>query len=80
MGIVIIDRKDQVKMSFRSVGDFDVNTFARKYFQGGGHKNAAGGKSELSLNETVERVLKSLEDNKAELALAYAEYEKNTLS
>ena len=80
MGIVIIDRKDQVKMSFRSVGDFDVNTFARKYFQGGGHKNASGGKSELSLNETVERVLKSLEDNKAELALAYAEYEKNTLS
>lgn len=80
MGIVIIDRKDQVKMSFRSVGDFDVNTFARKYFQGGGHKNAAGGKSELSLQETVDRVLQSLEDNKDELARAYAEYEKNTLS
>lgn len=80
MGIVIIDRKDQVKMSFRSVGDFDVNTFARRYFQGGGHKNAAGGKSELSLEATVDRVLKSLEENKAGLATAYSEYEKNTLS
>ena len=30
-------------MSFRSQGDFDVNVFAKKYFNGGGHKNAAGG-------------------------------------
>ena len=80
MGIVIIDRKDQVKMSFRSVGDFDVNTFARKYFQGGGHKNAAGGKSELSLEATVDRVLQSIEENKVELITAYTDYEKNTLS
>lgn len=80
MGIVIIDRKELVKMSFRSVGDFDVNTFARRYFQGGGHKNAAGGKSELSLEETVNLVIKSLHENKDELARAYSDYEKNTLS
>jgi phosphoesterase RecJ-like protein len=40
-------------MSFRSKGDIDVNLFARKYFNGGGHLNAAGGMSELSLEETV---------------------------
>ena len=38
-----IEFKDGIKMSFRSQGDFDVNVFAKKYFNGGGHKNAAGG-------------------------------------
>ena len=38
-----IEFKDGIKMSFRSQGNFDVNVFAKKYFNGGGHKNAAGG-------------------------------------
>jgi len=42
-----------IRMSFRSKGDIDVNLFARKYFNGGGHLNAAGGMSELSLEETL---------------------------
>jgi bifunctional oligoribonuclease and PAP phosphatase NrnA len=42
-----------IKISFRSQGDFDVNQFARNHFEGGGHKNAAGGKSSQSLSETV---------------------------
>ena len=42
-----------IKISFRSQGDFDVNLFSRQYFNGGGHINAAGGKSEKSLEETV---------------------------
>lgn len=42
-----------IKISFRSQGSFDVNQFARDYFGGGGHINAAGGKSNLSLKETV---------------------------
>jgi phosphoesterase RecJ-like protein len=46
-----------VKISFRSKGDIDVNAFSRKYFEGGGHKNAAGGKSEMSLEATVEKFL-----------------------
>ncbi len=53
--VVIIDRKDIIKMSFRSVGDFSVNEFAKKHFGGGGHKNAAGGKSNLSLPDTIKR-------------------------
>ena len=44
-----------VKISFRSKNDFDVNVFARKYFNGGGHKNAAGGMSNDSLETTVQR-------------------------
>ena len=44
-----------VRMSFRSKGDFDVNTFARANFEGGGHLNAAGGRSKTSLAETEAR-------------------------
>jgi bifunctional oligoribonuclease and PAP phosphatase NrnA len=40
---------------FRSQGNFDVNQFARNNFSGGGHRNAAGGKSELSMEETVNK-------------------------
>ena len=44
-----------ITISFRSQGDFDVNLFAREYFNGGGHRNAAGGKSEASMEETVQK-------------------------
>ena len=47
-----------IKMSFRSKGSFDVNKFAKKYFNGGGHINAAGGVSSLTLDETVEQFIK----------------------
>ena len=49
-----------IKISFRSKGDFDVNIFARTYFSGGGHKNAAGGSSELNLNEAKAYFKKSI--------------------
>jgi phosphoesterase RecJ-like protein len=47
----------KVKISFRSKGKFDVNQFARSYFGGGGHINAAGGKSDLSLNDTISKFI-----------------------
>lgn len=52
---IFIEHADEniVKISFRSKGEFDVNQFARQHFNGGGHINAAGGKSTLSLDETV---------------------------
>lgn len=49
-----------IKMSFRSQGEFDVNLFARNHFSGGGHKNAAGGKSVLGLKESEQRFLEIL--------------------
>lgn len=47
--------KDIVKISFRSKDDYDVNKLARENFNGGGHFNAAGGMSELTLEETIKR-------------------------
>jgi len=76
LGVVVIERKDMVKLSFRSVGDFDVNTFARQYFEGGGHKNASGGKSEKSIEATMAHLFKSIEENKNKLAEAYDSYFK----
>lgn len=52
---LFIEKKEHIKMSFRSKGNFDVNQFARAHFNGGGHKNAAGGKSPVSLTETIEK-------------------------
>ena len=47
-----------VKMSFRSKGEYIVNEFAKKHFNGGGHKYAAGGFSEMGLNETRSMILR----------------------
>ena len=49
-----------IKISLRSKGDFSVNEISRKYFNGGGHINAAGGKSDLPLQETVEKFISIL--------------------
>ena len=46
-----------IKISFRSQGDFDVNKFARNHFNGGGHKNAAGGKSFDNLEGTITKFI-----------------------
>ncbi len=74
MGAVIIDRTEAVKMSFRSVGDFSVNQFARNHFEGGGHKNAAGGKSDESIEETVARFVGLLPQYKNQLSAVATHY------
>lgn len=57
---LISEREDGVNLSLRSKGDFPVNKFARENFDGGGHQNAAGGRSKLSLEKTVERFMSLL--------------------
>jgi len=52
---IIMEKNGEVKMSFRSIGNYAVNDFAAKYFNGGGHKNAAGGLSDVGLDATVEK-------------------------
>ena len=54
---IFIENKDEniIKISFRSQGGFDVNQFARDHFNGGGHRNAAGGKSTVSMAETIHK-------------------------
>ncbi len=68
LAAIIIDRGEERKSSFRSKGNFDVNTFARKYFNGGGHFNAAGGFSTESLEANVELFIKAMKENKEQLA------------
>jgi bifunctional oligoribonuclease and PAP phosphatase NrnA len=67
LAAVIIDRGDERKSSFRSKGGFDVNTFARKYFNGGGHFNAAGGRNSEPLEVVVEKFKNALKENKEQL-------------
>ena len=56
-----------VKISFRSKGLFSVKDIAEKYFEGGGHKNAAGGRSKLNLEDTVKKFVELLPLYKKEL-------------
>lgn len=51
---ILIQTKDSIKVSLRSVGDFDVNVLSNKHFNGGGHKNAAGGKFYGTMEQAVE--------------------------
>ncbi len=69
LAVIFIENKDEgiIKISFRSVGDFSVNEFARSYFDGGGHTNAAGGRSDRSLEETVTYFRSLIEKHKNEL-------------
>lgn len=55
MATIIIEYAEEVKLSFRSVGDYAVNTFANEHFSGGGHKNASGGVSRIGLQKTVKK-------------------------
>lgn len=53
LAAIFIERKNHIKISFRSTGDVDVNALAREHFQGGGHKNAAGGKCFDTMENTL---------------------------
>ena len=69
----IVERDDEVKLSLRSQGNLDVSAIARENFNGGGHKNAAGGKSDLSLTETINLYKTILEKHKNEITTCYKE-------
>lgn len=58
------EKKDLIKASFRSKGNFPANTFSEKYFDGGGHLNAAGGESKQTLQETIEKFRQLLDEYK----------------
>lgn len=67
--VIFIENTEEgiIKISFRSEGDFSVNQFARKHFNGGGHDNAAGGRSDISLKETAKHFVSLLDTYKEEL-------------
>ncbi len=61
---LIIDREHIVKLSLRSKGNFPANEFSGKYFEGGGHLNAAGGSYKGKLDDAVALYIKGLEEYK----------------
>ena len=67
LAVLFKDSGDGIKISFRSIGEFPANQLAAKYFNGGGHRNAAGGKIELTLEETVDKFKSVLEEFKPQL-------------
>ena len=73
-GVLITEKEDGIRLSLRSKGDFSVNEFAKKHFNGGGHKNAAGGTSDLNFEDTVKKFEKILKSYKSELNAIADEY------
>jgi phosphoesterase RecJ-like protein len=69
LSVMIYERKDSIKLSFRSLGNFNVNELARKYFDGGGHKNASGGTSGTTLEQTLQKLLTILPEYKEKLTI-----------
>ncbi|MGX1929427.1 DHH family phosphoesterase [Flagellimonas sp. 2504JD4-2] len=67
--VIFIENKEEgiIKISFRSIGDFSVNEFAREHFNGGGHDNAAGGRSDDTMDATIKKFNSILEIYKSQL-------------
>lgn len=55
MAAFFTENHNYIRISFRSSGEMDVNEFARNYFNGGGHRNASGGKSFEPMDKTLKR-------------------------
>ena len=69
LAAIFIEHKQEgiIKISFRSKGSFDVNKFARNHFNGGGHNNASGGRSDLNLKDTITKFTDLLTEYELEL-------------
>ena len=67
MSVLLTEKDRLIRMSFRSKGEFSVNNLALEYFDGGGHKNAAGGTSMLTMNETIDKLKEVVKNYQEEL-------------
>lgn len=67
LSVLMYDRREEIKLSFRSLGNFSVNEMAKKHFEGGGHKYASGGTSRESLEVTLKKFLAILPEYKSQL-------------
>ncbi len=65
--VLMQEKKDRIKMSFRSKGSFPANEISSIYFKGGGHLNAAGGESFDTLENTVAKLMMLFEKYKQQL-------------
>lgn len=67
LAAICIQVDEEIRWSFRSNGNFDVNMFARNHFKGGGHCNAAGGKSSGSQKKAIEKFIAAVKENAEQL-------------
>lgn len=67
LAVLFIEKRHEVKISFRSKGDFSVQELSSKHFNGGGHKNASGANLKISLEETIAKFMALLPNYKDEL-------------
>ncbi|MFK5857431.1 MAG: DHH family phosphoesterase [Bacteroidota bacterium] len=67
MSVLITEKDNKLRLSFRSKGSFSVNDLARAHFSGGGHRNAAGGKTSENMDELIDRLKNVMSDCKKQL-------------
>lgn len=68
LAVLLTERKDRIRLSFRSKGDLSVNRIAHEHFNGGGHKNAAGGDSFISLDKTIDKLIDVLSQYREDIS------------
>ncbi len=73
LAVLFTEKDNHVRISLRSKGQFSVNDFVRKHFEGGGHRNAAGGNSYLSLPDTLKKFESLLPDYQHEIKNSFVE-------
>ncbi|MCX6283268.1 MAG: DHHA1 domain-containing protein [Bacteroidetes bacterium] len=71
LAALFMERDDEVKVSFRSKGNFSVDRLAREHFGGGGHSNASGANCSWSVRETVDKFIALLPGFREQLKHVY---------
>ena len=71
LAALFMERDDEVKVSFRSKGNFSVDRLAREHFGGGGHSNASGANCSMSVKDTVDSFLALLPEFREQLTHVY---------
>ena len=77
MSALFLQNSRFIRVSLRSRGDVDVNLFARRYFNGGGHKNASGGKSTETMEKAIEHFKKAVAEFFRDEGIDKIEYKEN---
>ena len=72
LAALFMERDGLVKVSFRSKGNFSVDTLAREHFNGGGHRNAAGANCDTTLEDTILKFRKILPLYQSKLKSVYS--------
>ena len=67
LSVLLTEKDNMIRLSFRSKGNFSVNELARKHFKGGGHVNAAGGKTFTTMEKTIDDIKEALSQYRREL-------------